>query len=297
MQNNASTPLKEMSRMKIGIWVSCVAISLVSALTYDHYRNQVSQRSQSFVLPTKVLNILIRNPIDLQNPSESKLGHIEGHINATQLFEEFSENEKQATRKYVGKTYLIEGSILETFDLEVETVDNLSAWYIESYSRTEHMTGGIMLLPETEGFRREIGARTSGELTLPLPVNARMDAGAYEKLYERFLNANHPGFKPLGPHRRLYHQYSDDFSFQSNFGGVYCMFSKRYSLNRYSVLPQRKKITTACKIREYRKGGIEEIEQYKLRDNAPNKVKTKSRVIAIGCVEINYEVAEEERSR
>jgi len=110
-------------------------------------------------------------------------------------------------------------------------------------------------------------------------------------LYRDLLAVRDPKFAFDKPHEFTYWQYSDDDSFRSHVGGVYCMFARPHSTTPWvRDEPTRKKITAECKIIDYKAGGVETIESYKLAYKEPARQRTKPRVLAAGCLEINYEV-------
>ena len=286
----------------LAIWL---AISLVGAVVYDYYKNKPAVPKN---VPPSLPSVSIRNPIELQNPSDTTLGDLAGSVSATELFEEFLKNQEVAKKKYLGKTYLITGLILESFDLELPEAPSHRAGF--ELDIEAHITAGIMLLPETPGFLSQFESVSLDEIRrrfhLPMRITAEMDPRGYENRYAKLLEVSDDNLHR--PHTWSYDFYSDDFSFMSEYGGVYCMFQDGFQTsNPYGSQEEKKKVAVKCKIREYKHGGTEEIPEYKLislngrsRFDLPRPPrsensrsfsirKTKPTVIAVGCVGINYE--------
>lgn len=235
------------------------------------------------------------NPIDLLHPGETAVGNIEQHdpIKSSELFEAFRKNERTARAKYIGKTFLIEGTILETYDARVDDIAAVWSWYMPHGA--QNITPGIMLSPNVtylgEGLRKELSGSSDfplRDVRLPLNIRATVDVGAYEKLYAKSLKPDWTDADWFKAHRRRFSLYSDDFSFLSHFGGVYCMFKTAYLSYRYSN-EQKTSIVAQCKIRDFLPGGLEEIPEYKRGFTTKTKIPTKPRVVAVGCIEISFE--------
>jgi hypothetical protein len=273
-------------------WVICIAISLSAALVYDHFRNLRDTEPQQALKLTPATVIHILNPIFLKDPNALQLQDPAGKIDATSLYVDFINGRG---KKYIGKTYRITGSIIEEYRLRVREEPESNYLYpMNNYRSMRDITPGIMLLPETKDVLARLsqsGISFPSDPSLPLPVPIEMDAVEYEREYAKLLQAIQPEFDSIRQrtwdHYRDYSLYSDDFSFRSHFGGVYCMF------NVYrpgSFAKPKTKITALCRIYDYRKAGLAEIESDKLKKGL-RRPTIRPTVIAVGCIELDYELS------
>ncbi len=276
------------------VWFLGVAIiAFVGAVIYDHYR---IENKPPPVYVSNLREVSIVNPADLTNPDQTRLGEITGSIDSSQLFEEFRKDEKKARETYIGKTYLITGRTAEIFEAEVSASPGV--WGPNPFTM-ERVTPGIMLAPNIDYIINDLsiyrGITSLDELYLPRLISVQMDPEAYETRYAKELRKkeNWTDFDWFKPHRRVFWHYSDDFSFRSYFGGVYCMFQDSYHAHYYGFPEMKTWVAAKCKIIDYKQGGIEQIDLYKLRQAKDPKVNTEPRVIAIGCVETNYEMSKD----
>lgn len=191
----------------------------------------------------------------------------EGTIETAKLFEEFTKNEKEARKKYIGKTFLVTGTISEVFILN-------SLKYMMD-SKTRDKAAGIMLFPETKESQKKLVK--SGESVSNFPVT---------RLYDLLEGLDKSALAP------------SDFSYRSEYGGVYCSFSKAFDYEG------KKKVSLICQISDYKKSGTEQIfartsreprDPYATKDDemanyeknyGKKSFKTENRVILTGCREV-----------
>ena len=267
-------------------WPIIIVVALISALTYHYFRNRPSRGNETAptTAPQTLPPIYIRNPIELKDPSETKLGPVQAPIEASVLFDAFMTNERQARTTYVGKTFLVTGVIGESFELTLPTVSQALAWY--NFQLEEHISAGIMLI-------REKSSESSDEPQYERPMERRvhMDPEQYERRYKQLLESREPNFNES--HKWSYDFYSDDFSAQSYYGGVYCMFASAFRIGAWGYPERKRKITAKCRVRGFEKGGLEAVDDHKGDEgdaSEPSKRPTKPRVILVGCEEIRYEM-------
>ena len=256
-------------------FILIIGAALFCALLYDYCSNAKERQTASIKSVTAGRIIEEINPIELENPIDVMLGKIEGTINATELFSEFSKNERKARVKFLGKTFRIKGQIIELF--KIKHFSNYSgAPYFTSLGNPSDLTAGIMLLAETQENINQLAQRgiDSTENSQYLPYMRKV--GQFNTYSKDFRDFSH---------------YSDDFSYESEFEGIYCMFSELFDRN----YEENTKVEIICKVRDYKKGGIEKImpKKYSLAPNQEEfitkhgeeiSVITKARVILIGCL-------------
>ena len=273
-------------------WIVCVIVALISALVYDHFRTTQQAEPLPFSNVPLEKTIYITNPVVLRDPGALTPGEVAGKVDATTLYEEFRVSQTEAEKKYMGKTYLITGSIIEEYHLRIHERSENSYDPMNHYRITQDISVGIMLLPETKTYIAQLstaGFSFPNDPNLPLNIYVEMDTRKFEDEYARLIQVQQPESKQkLSPYLD-YSLYSDDFSFRSQFGGVYCMFT-HYRPGSFSK--PKTKVKALCKIYEYRKGGLRDVEAYKLREDSElkNKRMSKAAVLAVGCVEIDYEL-------
>jgi energy-converting hydrogenase Eha subunit F len=279
-------------RRVVTIWrLLLVVVGFMAALNYDQYRNKPKPAPKQFDFTGRTPRafLRIRNPLELKNPATTKLGQIEKQVSATQLYEDFQHDEQKGRTEYLGKTYLIEGAVVELFDLETSNLRDEFAMSRPPLLN-ESVTVGMMLLPEIPKTLQTVGVENTASVH-PVSISAHFEPFVYEARYRDLLLARDPNFDLDKAHEFVYWWYSDDVSFLSHVGGVYCMFARPHSTTPYlRNEPARKRITAECKIIDYKAGGVENIESYKVGYKEPTKRRTKPRVLAAGCIEINYEL-------
>lgn len=244
-----------------------IGLALFCALTYDYCRNSTEETAT--IKPTK----MSLKETEIRNKESIELGDVQGFIKATDLYEDFGKDAEKAKQKYIGRTFLIEGRISEIFIL-------YNPPGLSFRAPGDNPVAGIMLFPETIKNYPNAPQYKIDFSFFPSLIFVDSDESALieEKKFDRWEN----------PYLDFSH-YSEDFSYRSFFGGVYCMFSSEYL---YKEQP-KKSIEVKCKIKEYKKGEIEEIKKYynEYSHNTENKrgtVESQPRVIAVGCIEVGH---------
>jgi len=275
------------------LWAFWVAVSLIAALHYNQYRNRPVPVPPKKPRPSFTMQrgpeLLIRNPWQLKDAAAMKLGEIAKQVSATEMFEDFRRDERKARDEYVGKTCLIEGAVFERFELHPAEVEEVSVLRGPP-DFGESVTVGLMLLPETPEMLQVVGVANTDGLQ-PVTVETPFKPREYINLYQDALKAADPSFDPAASYVDVYSSYSDDFSFRSRTGGIYCMFANPdHTVPYLKGESPRRRVTAECKIIAYKPGGSEKIDRYKLAAKESSTIATKPRVLAVGCKEINYVV-------
>lgn len=247
----------------------CLGVALFCALIYDYCRNLKDEQTISI------------KPPETEKPNDLKPRTIIGDIEATELFTEFTTNEKEAREKYIGKTFLITGRISEVFSSKT------MAEYFPGDRERGNYVEGIMLFPETKEAINNL-SKSGGELS-KFPELISFDRDEHiipEQKDESGLTIR-------------------EFSHKSKYGGVYCVLPIEYKFEDFSQNKNliKKKIEVKCRVIDYKKGGKERVyardprkprDPYATADDEliqgnyiETSVGTQNRVILTDCKELS----------